>query len=300
MSASRCVGGVACGAGERRQVLAVGVPAGGSAAGRAVGSTGAHSAALGRTSKGRWPPARCARRRDGPQVGDDRVGVRVAQGRELVIGHVREQELARTRGIMPLVNASLNCWSVRPVDPIGSLVRFALLRQPVAPLFTKQSVPGQQGAALWGVTADAPEDTADQVLAARGHRVDRAATTTSSTRAADAGTAAGPAGSSTRASDRATGAARRGPARVFGFDIVTNFRALRDKEGKVIGALCASLLITSDVDALNRSRDREAARNGLFLHARCAPGRDLRQCARQCQRISVRSTRQQGTYQLFW
>ena len=49
-----------------------------------------------------------------------------------------------------------------------------------------------------------------------------------------------------------SGASYRGPARVFGFDIVTNFRALRDKEGNVIGALCASLLITSDVDALKQ------------------------------------------------
>jgi len=48
------------------------------------------------------------------------------------------------------------------------------------------------------------------------------------------------------------GASYRGPARVFGFDIVTNFRPLRDKDGKVIGALCASLLITSDVDHLKQ------------------------------------------------
>ena len=41
----------------------------------------------------------------------------------------------------------------------------------------------------------------------------------------------------------------RGPARVFGFDIVTTFRPLRDKEGNVIGAVCASLLIAADVDA---------------------------------------------------
>src|SRR4029453_13717951 len=39
------------------------------------------------------------------------------------------------------------------------------------------------------------------------------------------------------------GGTYRGPARVFGFDIITNFRALRDNQGKVIGALCASLLI---------------------------------------------------------
>ena len=47
-----------------------------------------------------------------------------------------------------------------------------------------------------------------------------------------------------------TGASYRGPARVFGFDIVTSFRPLRDQDGHVIGALCASLPITSDLDAL--------------------------------------------------
>ena len=47
-----------------------------------------------------------------------------------------------------------------------------------------------------------------------------------------------------------TGTSYRGPARVFGFDIVTSFRPLRDQDGHVIGALCASLPITSDLDAL--------------------------------------------------
>ena len=70
-----------------------------------------------------------------------------------------------------------------------------------------------------------------------------------------------------------SGASYRGPARVFGFDIVTNFRPLRDQDGKVIGALCASLLITSDVDALKQKiRAVKLRETGYFYMLDAHPG----------------------------
>jgi methyl-accepting chemotaxis protein len=72
------------------------------------------------------------------------------------------------------------------------------------------------------------------------------------------------------------GSTYRGPARVFGFDIVTNFRPLRDPEGKVIGAVCASLLITGDIDALKQKIASVKLREtGYFYMIDAQPGATL-------------------------
>jgi methyl-accepting chemotaxis protein len=69
------------------------------------------------------------------------------------------------------------------------------------------------------------------------------------------------------------GASYQGPARVFGFEIMTNFRPLRDQSGRVIGAVCASLLIGSDIDALKQKIARMKLREqGFFYVIDAHPG----------------------------
>jgi methyl-accepting chemotaxis protein-2 (aspartate sensor receptor) len=69
------------------------------------------------------------------------------------------------------------------------------------------------------------------------------------------------------------GGTYRGPARVFGFDIVTTFRPLRDPDGKIVGALCASLLITGDIDALHQKiAEVKLRETGFFYIVDAHPG----------------------------
>jgi methyl-accepting chemotaxis protein-2 (aspartate sensor receptor) len=58
----------------------------------------------------------------------------------------------------------------------------------------------------------------------------------------------------------------RGPARVFGFDIITTFKPLRDPDGQIVGALCASLLITSDIDALHQKIAEVKLRDSGYVY----------------------------------
>jgi methyl-accepting chemotaxis protein len=69
------------------------------------------------------------------------------------------------------------------------------------------------------------------------------------------------------------GASYHGPARVFGFDIMTSFRPLRDQSGKIIGAVCASLQIGRDVDALKQKIAAAKLRDtGYFYVIDAHPG----------------------------
>jgi methyl-accepting chemotaxis protein-2 (aspartate sensor receptor) len=62
------------------------------------------------------------------------------------------------------------------------------------------------------------------------------------------------------------GSSFRGAARVFGRDIVTTFRPLRDEHGKVVGAFCTSLEIAEDIAGFKRKLSEIRLRESGFFY----------------------------------